>query len=310
MNTLNKYTFPAVCMLLAGLAILPAAAQQTTPYAKINAAAEKDPVNVKQLRGGVSALYGSGGNIGAFVGKDGIFMVDSGIAVSQKKLLDAIHGLKAGKISYVVNTHWHWDHTDGNEWVHKSGATIIASPETAKHLDQTIRVEEWGHTFTPVEKGAKPTMLISTQKSMKFNGDTVQVRPYMHSHTDGDLSVYFKKADVLFTGDTWWNGLYPFIDYAEGGDIDGMINAANENIEMSTEKTIIVPGHGPEGTRADLVAYRDMLVAIRDNVAALKKQGMTLEQAIAAKPSEKFDAQWGNNVINPALFVQLVYRGV
>jgi glyoxylase-like metal-dependent hydrolase (beta-lactamase superfamily II) len=145
---------------------------------------------------------------------------------------------------------------------------------------------------------------------MKFDGDTIQIRPYMHSHTDGDLSVYFEKADVLFTGDTWWNGLYPFIDYAEGGGIDGMINAANENIKMATEKTIIVPGHGPEGTRADLVAYKNMLIAIRDRVAALKKQGMTLDQVIAAKPSEKFDAQWGNNVINPALFVQLVYRGV
>ncbi|AOB33935.1 cyclase [Bordetella sp. H567] len=297
-------------MLLAGLTTLPAAAQQETPYAKINAAAERDPITVKQLRGGVSALYGSGGNIGALVGKDGIFMVDAGIAVSEQKLLGAIHGLKSGKINYVVNTHWHWDHTDGNEWLHKNGATIIASPETANHLGQTIRVEEWGHTFTPVPKGARPTMLVSAEKNIKFDGDTAQIRPYMHSHTDGDLSVYFKKADVLFTGDTWWNGLYPFIDYAEGGDIDGMINAANENIEMTTEKTIVVAGHGPDGTRADLVAYRDMLVAIRDRVASLKKQGMTVDQVIAAKPSEQFDAKWGNNVINPALFVRLVYRGV
>ncbi|HYG13884.1 MAG TPA: MBL fold metallo-hydrolase [Methylophilaceae bacterium] len=256
MGTLHKYTISAACILLAGLAALPAAAQQTTPYAKINAAAEKDSITVKQLRGGVSALYGSGGNIGAFVGKDGIFMVDSGIAVSRQKLLDAIQGLKSGKISYVVNTHWHWDHTDGNGWIQKNGATIIASPETAEHLDQTIRVEEWGHTFTPVEKNARPTVLVSQQKNMKFDGDTIQIRPYMHSHTDGDLSVYFEKADVLFTGDTWWNGLYPFIDYAEGGGIDGMISAANENIKMATEKTIVVPGHGPEGTRADLVAYK------------------------------------------------------
>lgn len=309
MKTLHK-SISTACIFVAVLSALPASAEESTPYDKINAAAAKDPITVKQLRGGVSALYGSGGNMGALVGKDGIFMVDAGIGVSQQKLLDAINGLKPGKISYVVNTHWHWDHTDGNEWMHKNGATIIASPETAKHLDQTIRIEEWGHTFTPVSKEARPTMLVSAQKNIKFDEDMVQIRPYMHSHTDGDLSVYFKKADVLFTGDTWWNGLYPFIDHADGGSINGMINAANENIKLTTEKTIVVAGHGPEGTRTDLIAYRDMLVAIRDRVATLKKKGLTVDQVIAEKPSEKFDAKWGNNVINPALFVRLVYLGV
>jgi glyoxylase-like metal-dependent hydrolase (beta-lactamase superfamily II) len=310
MSTAYKHGISALCILIAGLAALPAIAQDTTPYAMINASAEKSPITVKELRGGVSALYGSGGNIGVLVGKEGIFMVDAGIAVSKQKLLDAIHGLKPGKIRYMVNTHWHWDHSDGNQWVHENGATIIGSPNTATHLGQTIRVEEWGHTFTPLPKSARPTMLVSSSRNMSFDGETVQIRSYVHSHTDGDLSVYFKKADVLFTGDTWWNGLYPFIDYVEGGNINGMINAANENIEMSTDKTIIVPGHGPEGARADLVNYRDVLVTIRNRVASLKKQGMTVEQVIAAKPTEQFDAKWGTNVINPALFVRLVYRGV
>jgi glyoxylase-like metal-dependent hydrolase (beta-lactamase superfamily II) len=310
MSKAYRRRISALCILVLGLVTLSATAQEATPYATINAAAEKSAITVKPLRDGVSALYGSGGNIGVLVGKDGIFMVDAGIAVSQKKLQDAIHGLKPGKIRYLVNTHWHWDHTDGNAWVHKNGATIIASPNTAKHLGETIRVEEWGHTFTPLEKSARPTTLVSSRKEMKFDGDTIDIRPYVRSHTDGDLSVYFKKADVLFTGDTWWNGLYPFIDYAEGGGINGMISAANENIAMAGAKTIVVPGHGPEGTRADLVEYRDMLVAIRDSVAALKKQGMKVDQVIAAKPTEKFDAKWGTNVINPALFVTLVYQGV
>jgi glyoxylase-like metal-dependent hydrolase (beta-lactamase superfamily II) len=238
-------------------------------------------------------------------------MVDAGIAVSRGKIEAALQKIQPGKIQTLINTHWHWDHTDGNGWVRAAGAAIIATPQTAAHLGQTIRVEEWGHTFTPVEAGARPTELVTApEKTLSADGETVRIRVYMDSHTDGDLSVYFEKADVLFTGDTWWNGLYPFIDYAEGGGIDGMIKAADANIAMTTDKTIVVPGHGPVGDRAQLIAYRDMLVAIRDRVAALKQAGKTLEQAIAAKPTASFDAQWGQAIISPALFTTLVYRGV
>ena len=153
-------------------------------------------------------------------------------------------------------------------------------------------------------------MLVSARKTMSFDGESILISPYGKSHTDGDLFVHFKKADVLFTGDTWWNGLYPFIDYVAGGGINGMIGAATENISMTTDHTIVVPGHGPVGTRADLVEYRDMLVATRDRVAALKKQGMSLDQVIAAKPTEAFDAKWGQAIISRALFTTLVYRGV
>jgi glyoxylase-like metal-dependent hydrolase (beta-lactamase superfamily II) len=145
---------------------------------------------------------------------------------------------------------------------------------------------------------------------MKFNGDTVHMRYYGPSHTDGDLSVYFPKADVLFTGDTWWNGLYPFIDYVAGGSIDGMIKAANANIGMVSEHTQVVPGHGPVGGRADLVEYRDMLVSIRNRVAELKQQGKSLQQVIAAKPTAPFDPKWGQSIISPDLFTTLVYRGI
>ena len=133
---------------------------------------------------------------------------------------------------------------------------------------------------------------------------------YKTAHTDGDLSVYFKNADVLATGDTFWNGVYPFIDYVEGGGIDGMIEAANANVAMTTDTTIIVPGHGPVADRKQLVAYRDMLVAIRKNVADLKAKGLTVDQVIAAKPTSEFDANWGQYVINPAFFTRLVYRGL
>jgi glyoxylase-like metal-dependent hydrolase (beta-lactamase superfamily II) len=287
-----------------------ASAQQPTPYEKINAAAAQDPITVTPLRGGVNMLEGSGGNIGVLPDKDGAFLVDAGIAVSRQKLESALQKLGARRVHYAVNTHWHWDHTDGNAWVHEDGATLVAHPNTAKHLSETIRVEEWGHTFGPVPAAARPTLLVASEKTFDINGETVRLRYYGPSHTDGDLSVYFTKADVLFTGDTLWNGLYPFIDYKAGGSIDGMIRAANANIAMAGDHTIVAPGHGPVGARADLVEYRDMLVAVRKRVAELKGQGLTLEQTIAAKPTAPFDAKWGQAIIGPALFTTLVYRGV
>ncbi|QNE33298.1 MBL fold metallo-hydrolase [Sphingomonas sp. NBWT7] len=287
-----------------------AAMAQQTPYATINAAAEASPVTVQPLRGNVSLLQGSGGNMAAFAGAEGMFLVDDGISLSKDKIEVALRGISPAPIRYAVNTHWHWDHADGNEWTHRAGAVLIAHANTARHLDQTIRVEEWGHTFTPVSQDARIAQLVRGEKSMQFGGETIRLRPYVPSHTDGDLSAYFTKADVLLTGDTWWNGLYPFIDYVAGGSIDGMIRAAEANVAMAGSGTIVVPGHGPVGGRKGLVEYRNMLVAIRANVAALKKQGKTLEETIAARPTADFDDKWGKAIISPALFTTLVFRGV
>lgn len=296
--------------LIAGLGAPTLAAAQQTPYEKINAAAASSEIDTTPLRGGVVLLQGSGGNMVAMPGPDGLLMVDDGIALSKTKIEAKLLEIQPAGIKYAVNTHWHWDHTDGNAWVHDDGATIIAQANTAKHLGETIRVVEWGHTFTPLPAGARAAMLVATEKMLPYGADVLRLRAYMPSHTDGDLSAYFTKADVLLTGDTYWNGLYPFIDYVAGGSIDGMIAAANANIAMAGPNTIVVPGHGPLGDRASLIEYRDMLVTIRTNVAALKKQGKTLEQTMAAQPTAAFDAKWGQMIISPALFTTLVYHGL
>lgn len=299
-----------VGVILGGLLAGGAASAQQTPYATINAAAEASPVTVQPLRGGVSMLQGSGGNMAAFAGADGMFLVDDGISVSKDKIEAALRGISPVPIRYAVNTHWHWDHADGNGWTHRAGAVLIAHANTARHLDQTIRVEEWGHTFPPVSSDARIAQLVRGEKSMQLGGETIRLRTYVPSHTDGDLSAYFTRADVLLTGDTWWNGLYPFIDYVAGGSIDGMIRAAEANVAMAGPKTIVVPGHGPVGGRSDLLEYRDMLVSIRTAVSSLKKQGKSLEETIAAKPTAQFDDRWGKAIISPSLFTTLVYRGV
>jgi glyoxylase-like metal-dependent hydrolase (beta-lactamase superfamily II) len=281
-----------------------------SPVTKINAEAATANIEVQHLRGNITVLMGSGGNISVLTGREGKLMVDGGIGVSRPRLSQALNHLGSGPLKYLIDTHWHWDHTDGNEWLHQTGATIIAQENTLKRLSETVRVEDWSHTFPPSPVGARPTVLVQTDKTLDFDGDTLVMHYYGPCHTDSDMYVYFKKADVLATGDTYWNGVYPFIDIVTGGSIDGMIRAANVNIDLITDNTIVVGGHGPVGNRAGLIEYRDMLAGIRKNVAALKKQGKSLEQAIAAKPTAVYDAKWGQFVISPALFTSLVYRGV
>lgn len=281
-----------------------------TPYELINRLAATSPITVHELRGGVYMLEGSGGNIGVLSGPDGKLMVDCGIAVSQRKIEDALARLGSGRLRYAINTHWHWDHSDGNAWVRQAGAELIADAHTARRLSETIRIEEWGHTFEPAPKSALPNAPISGDKVIRIDGETVRIRQYRPGHTDGDLSVMFERADVLQTGDTYWNGMYPFIDYVTGGSIDGAIAAANTNVALSSPRTLIIPGHGPVGDQKSLIAFRDMLVAIRARVAALKADGKSLEAVQAAQPTAGYDALWGGSIINGSLFTALVYRGV
>jgi glyoxylase-like metal-dependent hydrolase (beta-lactamase superfamily II) len=308
-RVMNSNLLAVTAMLLCGLALSDRASAET-PFDHINATTAQSDVTTTALRGGVSALMGSGGNIAVLSGPEGKFMVDTGIAVSEQKLTAALTAIGPQGVKYAVNTHWHWDHTDGNLWVHNGGATIIASPMTLQHLSSTIRVEEWQHAFPPVPPGARPTILVRSKTSRMLDGEQIVIAPYPASHTDGDLYVYFEHADILVTGDTFWNGMYPFIDYVGGGGIDGMIVAANENIALASNHTIVIPGHGPVGNKSDLIKFRDMLVQARSNVAELKREGKTLQQVIASDPTSKFDATWGRSIISPAIFTQLVYRGI
>jgi len=267
-------------------------------------------ITVQALRGNVSALIGSGGNIAVLTGSDGKLIIDSGYASSREKITDALARIGPEPIKHLVNTHWHFDHTDGNEWMHSDGATIFAHPNTRKHLSTTTRVEDWNFTFPPSPPGALPTETFETNKMLNLNGTHIALDYYGPSHTDGDISAYFKEADVFHAGDTWWNSHYPFIDYSTGGNINGMIKAAESNLARVTEKTIVIPGHGQIGGKAQLTEYRDMLITIRDRVSELKKQGKSLDEAIAAKPTAAHDSKWAGSFVNGDVFTKLVYMGV
>jgi glyoxylase-like metal-dependent hydrolase (beta-lactamase superfamily II) len=271
--------------------------------------AEGDIVT-QTVRGNISVLIGSGANIVVLSGDRGKFLVDAGISVSEAKVKTALNTISPTPIVYVVNTHWHWDHTDGNGWTQQSGATIIAHQNTLKHLSQATHVDDWNWTVLPLPVAARPTILVDNSTTFIFAGDTIHVDHYGPGHTDGDVSVYFEKANVLALGDTFWNGNYPFIDNQDGGNINDAIKWVDKAIGRSTNDTIVIPGHGPVGTRSQLIEFRNMLATVRDNVATLKQQGKSLDEVIAAKPSAAFDDQWGRFVIDPAHFIRLVYAGL
>jgi glyoxylase-like metal-dependent hydrolase (beta-lactamase superfamily II) len=273
--------------------------------------AAKAPIKVHRLRGNISILEGSGGNIAVLTGADGKVFVDAGITASRPRILEAANGLSRDPIKHLINTHWHFDHADGNQWLNAEGAAIIAHENTHKHLLVAQRVEDWDFNFPSPPLAAVPTEVFSSEKTLTLNHSTLALKHYGPAHTDSDISVNIPEADIFHCGDTYWNGIYPFIDYSTGGNIEGMIKAAEANLAAVTDKTIVIPGHGkPVSDRAELSAYRDMLVAIHENVARLKQQGRSLDETIAAKPTAAFDAKWGQFVITPALFTRLVYRGV
>ena len=273
-------------------------------------AGETANISVQKLRGNISALIGSGGNIAVLPGDDGKLIIDSGYLGTREKIAAALTNLSHDPIKHLVNTHWHFDHTDGNEWMHSAGATVTAHENTRKHLSASTRVEDWNFTFPPSPAGAIPTDVFNADKTLHLNGATIELKYYGPAHTDGDVSAYFVEAEVLHTGDTWWNGHYPFIDYSTGGNIDGMIRAAEANVAKVTDKTIVIPGHGPIGGKNEMIEYRDLLVTVRDRISTLKKEGKSLEEILAAKPTAAYDAKWGRLFLNGDFFTKLVYKGV
>lgn len=285
-------------------------AQGESPVTVIRGAAATAKISTQKLRGNVFVLEGSGGNIAVLPGRDGKLLVDAGITASRPAITEALASISPDPVRHLINTHWHFDHTDGNEWVHSIGAEITAHENTRKHLSETTRVEGWNFTFPPSPAGALPTKLMTKSEKLRLNGATLALDYYGPCHTDSDISVHFTESDVLHVGDSWWNGYFPFIDYSTGGSIDGAIRGAEANVARVTEKTIVIPGHGPIGNRAQLIEFRDMLHDVREKVAALKKQGKSQEEVVAARPTAAYDQKWGGFVIDGGTFTKLVYQGV
>lgn len=317
-SSLSRRGFCLCCLGSAGLAATGGWLSPREAFAEarglvslIKDSAAASPIVIHKLRDNISVLEGSGGNVAVLTGPDGKVMIDAGISVSRPQMTGALAALGADPVTHLVNTHWHFDHADGNAWLNSIGAKIIAHENTRKHLSQVTRVEDWDYNFLALPPSGLPTEVFASEHALKLNGASIALKHYGSAHTDSDISVTFGEADVVHVADTFWNGAYPFIDYSTGGSIDGTIAACDANLAAATDKTIIIPGHGkPVSNKAELQDFRDMLVAVREKVATLKTKGMTRDEAVAARPTAAFDARFGGFVIDPAFFTRLVYEGV
>jgi len=296
---------------LSQVALWPTSVQAANIVDSLRNAAGSSDIVTHKVRGTISVLEGSGGNIGVFVGKDEKVLVDAGITASRARISESLRALGSQPVKQLINTHWHFDHTDGNEWIHSEGAAITAHTNTRRHLLEAQRVADWNFTFPASPSGAVPAAVVDRDSVLDIDGGSVAITVYEPAHTDSDLSVHFVNENVVHVGDIFWNGLYPFIDYSTGGNIDGTIAAAARVIAASDADTVIIPGHGnPLGTLDQLKHYHEMLATIRDNVARMKSAGKSVEESVALKPTEAFDDQWGKAIISPAFFTRLVYQGV
>jgi glyoxylase-like metal-dependent hydrolase (beta-lactamase superfamily II) len=264
-------------------------------------------IKSEKVADGIYMLTGQGGNIGLSVGKSGTFVIDDQYAPLTDKILAAIKAITPDAVRFVVNTHWHGDHTGGNENMGKAGAFVVAHENVRKRMSAEHFNTIFQRTTPPSPEGALPVVTFAEGVTFWWNGEEIRVTHVPPAHTDGDAVVHFVKADVVHMGDLFFNGGYPFIDTSSGGKVDGVIAAADRALAASSDKTRIIPGHGPLATKSDLQAYRDVVKTIRDRVAKLKAEGKTREQVLAAKLTADFDAKWGTGFIGAERMAGLVF---
>ena len=290
-------------------------AAATLVFAPPAAAQDMDDVEIQTQRvaDGVYMLIGQGGNIGVSVGDDGVFVIDDQFAPLTDKILAAIAAITPESVRFVFNTHWHGDHTGGNENMGRAGALIVAHENVRERMSAEQVLERIGRpaSTTPASpEGALPVVTFTDEVSFHINGDELRAFHVSNAHTDGDAIVHFVRANVVHMGDTFFRDRFPFIDTATGGSIDGVIAAAGEALAIMDADTQVIPGHGALSTREDLRSYRDALKTMRDAVASLMEDGMTLEQIQAARPIRAQAQAWGQDQAAEESFVATIHHGL
>jgi glyoxylase-like metal-dependent hydrolase (beta-lactamase superfamily II) len=271
---------------------------------------DKVEVTSAKVGEGVYVLNGRGGNIGVSVGEDGVLIIDDQYAPLTVKIRAAVASLTPQPIRFVINTHWHGDHTGGNENLGKAGIVIVAQENVRNRMSVEQFIAAFGEKVPASPKAALPIITFADSVAFHLNGDDIRSFHVAPAHTDGDTVVHFKKANVVHMGDCFFNGMYPFIDLSSGGSIDGIVAAADKVLAMVDTNTKIIPGHGPVGDKAALQAYRDVMASIRDRVKALVTAGKTLDQVKAAQPTKDFDAKWGGGFLKADVFTAIVYQSL
>jgi cyclase len=283
--------------------------QPQDPLAAFRAQIGAVPIQTRQLRDNLTMLSGPGGNVVVLHGADGLIVVDTFVAPAWPKLEESLKTL-GRPVKFVINTHWHFDHTDNNAPLHAGGATLVAHENTKRRMSQPQHVAMLELDVPPSPTAALPERVFKDGWTREANGARLEVSHVAPAHTDTDVIVRFERLNVLHAGDVFFNGRYPLIDWSTGGKIDGMIAAADRLLGMAAADTMIVPGHGPLATKTDLVKYRDMLSTASDRVRTLKTAGKSLEECVAAKPFTDLDGDWGSGRYKGADFVKIVYMSL
>lgn len=298
--TFRKFTVAAV--LAAGSMLLPAANAQ-----------DWDAVQVRSepVQGNIHVLFGAGGNIGVSIGEDGVFIVDDQFAPLTEKIKAAIAELSDKPIRFAINTHFHGDHTGGNENLGKEGTVIIAHDNVRIRMAEGSFIQAFNNR-TPAQTGpALPVVTFNDQASLHLNGEQTRMHHVSNAHTDGDSIIHFEGSNVIHMGDTFFMGRFPFIDVSNGGSVDGVIATANKVLGLANAETRIIPGHGPVTDEGGLTAYRDMLVTVRGRVAGLKSAGRSLEEVRAAGVVDDFMESFGAGGADWAgAFIGFVYNSL
>ncbi len=255
----------------------------------------------------IHMLVGKGGNVGVFVGKDGTFVIDDQFAPLSEKLMAEIKNIGGNAPKFLLNTHFHGDHSGGNENFGKKGAMIVSHLNVRKRLMEGSEIKEFGMVAPPAPAEALPIMTFDSQMHFHINGEDVEAIHVPNAHTDGDSFIHFKKANVIHAGDTFFNGFYPFIDSTHGGSVKGMISAVATILAVSDDKTKIIPGHGPLANKADLEAYKNMLETADLNLSKLKAEGLSKTDAIAKKPLASIDKEWADGMFTSDKWIEIIY---
>jgi len=268
----------------------------------------KVEIKTEKLSDTTYVMFGEGGNLGLSIGQDAVFLIDDQFAPLTPKIQAAIAKLTGKPVKFVLNTHWHFDHTGGNENLANANALIVAHENVLKRMSTDQFIELLGVPVPASPKPALPVVTFTNDVTFHLNGDEIFAFHVAKAHTDGDTIVQFRKSNVIHMGDIFFNKLYPFIDISSGGSVDGMIAGADRVLGIANDSTKIIPGHGPMGTKADLKAYRDMLATIAGRIKAQVRAGKQLAEVIASKPTADFDAVWGKGFLKPEKFVEMLWK--
>jgi glyoxylase-like metal-dependent hydrolase (beta-lactamase superfamily II) len=302
---------PETLARAAGLLCPPqSSAPQVDPLAAFRAQMGALPIQSQPLAADITMLSGPGGNVVVLNGPDGKVIVDTFVAPAWPKLKETLDGLGSASPKFVIDTHWHFDHTDNNASLRASGFTILAHENTKKRMSEPHDLPVLGLKFPASPAEALPQRTFHETHALHANGQHLALAHVPPAHTDTDIYIHFQEANVLHAGDLFFNGIYPFIDASTGGNIHGMITAAGKLIALANSETKIVPGHGPLGNRSDLEKFCDLLSTARDRVQKLKSAGKSADEVAAAHPFSDLDAAWGKGLFQGDLFARIVYSAL